>query len=77
LERADAQWERLERNARWFESHASEIYATHRDRFICVAGQELFVAETWEEALAAAKAKYPQDDGRILRYIPAVKLARV
>jgi hypothetical protein len=77
LARADQQWRRLARNATWFEAHAPAIYATHRDRYVCVAGEELFVAETSDVAVAAAKAKHPDDNGRILRHIPAVKLARV
>jgi hypothetical protein len=75
--RAAAQWARAERNSDWLEAHAGEIYSRHRDRFICIAGQELFVAETPEAALSAARAKHPDDDGRIVRYIPAAKLARI
>jgi hypothetical protein len=75
--RAAEQLVRAERNTTWFEAHAADIYRTHRDRFICVAGQELFVAETPEAVLAAAQTKHPDDDGRIIRYIPAEKLVRI
>jgi len=56
LEKARAQDERFARNWAWFEAHTSEIYATHRGECICVAGEELFAAETSEEALAKAIA---------------------
>jgi hypothetical protein len=77
LEKARAQDERFARNWAWFEAHASEIYATHRGKCICVAGEELFAAETPEEALAKAIAAHPDDDGRFTRLIPRERLARV
>ena len=46
LQKARAQDERFERNWAWFEAHATEIYAAHRGKCICVAGAELFVADT-------------------------------
>ena len=68
---------RLHRNAEWLEQHASEVYRQHRGKCICVAGQELFVAETPEQAIALASAKHPQDDGPLLRYIPQENVPRI
>jgi hypothetical protein len=51
LEKARAQDARFARNWAWFEAHAPEIYAIHRGKCICVAGEELFVADTPEEAI--------------------------
>jgi len=43
-----------------------------------VAGEELFIADTPEEALAQARAAHPEEDGSILiRYIPRQKVARI
>lgn len=70
-------WQKLERNAAWLDAHAGEIYREHRDRFICVAGEELFVAETPEQVLAEAKAKHPDDNGRLVRYIPKQRRTNV
>ena len=65
LAKAHAQDERFEQNWAWFESHAPEIYARHRGKCLCVAGQELFVADTPEAVLALARAAHPEDDGRL------------
>ena len=73
--RAWARNERFERNWAWLEAHAAEVYR-HRGRFICIAGEQLFVADTVEEVLARAKAAYPEDDGRFTRYIPKDRPAR-
>jgi hypothetical protein len=44
---------------------------------VCIAGEELFVAETPQEAVALAEAAHPEDDGRFVRYIPKEKMARI
>jgi hypothetical protein len=67
----------LERNWAWFEQHAQEIYRTHRGKCLCIAGAELFVGDTPEEAVARARTAHPDDDGRFTRYIPKERLARV
>lgn len=69
LAKAHAQDERFERNWAWFEAHAAEIYARHRGKVYCIAGQELFVADTPEEVLDLARAAHPDDDGRFTGYI--------
>ena len=51
LHKAQAQDERFERNWAWLEAHATEIYAAHRGKCICVAGEELFVADTPQRLL--------------------------
>src|SRR5262249_10454490 len=65
-----AQQERIDRNADWLQAHAHEVYSQNRGRHICIAGQELFVADTAKEALALAEAAHPEDDGWHLRYVP-------
>src|SRR5262245_31370501 len=77
LTKARQQDERFERNWTWFEAHAAEIYTRYRGKCLCIAGQELFVADTPEQALALATAAHPEDDGRFLRYIPREKLDRI
>ena len=77
LEQARAQDARFARNWAWFEVHAAEIYAAHRGKCICVAGEELFVADTPEEALAMATAAHPHDDGRFTRLIPLERTTRI
>ena len=77
LASARARRQRFDRNAAWLHAHAAEVYPRHRGKCICIAGEELFVADTPEEALALATAAHPEDDGRFLRYIPRDKVARI
>ncbi len=77
LEQARAQDARFARNWAWFETHAAEIYATHRGKCICIAGEELFVADTPEEAFAMATAAHPHDDGRFTRLILLERMPRI
>jgi hypothetical protein len=76
LATAREQHERFQRNLDWLEAHADEVYR-HRGKHVCIAGQELFVADTAPEALALAKAAHPDDDGRYLRFIPKERLPRI
>jgi hypothetical protein len=77
LAKADAQSERFRRNSDWLQAHVPQVYAQHRGKCICVAGQELFVADTAPEVIALAKKAHPDDDGFLLRYIPKVKMDRI
>ena len=77
LHKAQAQDERFARNWAWFEAHAAEIYAAHRGKCICIAGQELFVAQTPEEVVAQARAAHPEDDGLFTQYIPKERASRI
>jgi hypothetical protein len=77
LARARAQQARFDRNAAWLQAHAAKVYPKYRGKCICIAGEELFVADTPEEALALATAAHPEDNGRFLRYIPRDKVARI
>ena len=74
LAKAAARRERFDRNWRWFEAHAVEIYGTHRGKCICVAGEEFFVADTPAAVLALAAAAHPEDDGRFTRIIPKERI---
>jgi hypothetical protein len=68
-----ARWEQYERNLAWFQAHLEEIRAQHLGKHICVAGQELFAADTPQEAIALARAAHPEDDGRMVLYLSPVK----
>ena len=77
LATAQVQDERFEQNVSWLREHAEEVYSHHRGKFICIAGGELFVADTPEEVLSLARRAHPEDNGRYLRYIPREKVARI
>jgi hypothetical protein len=77
LARAQEQRKRFDRNTAWLQSHIGEVYSLHRGKCICIASEELFVADTPEAALAQAVAAHPEDDGRFVRYIPREKVPRI
>src|SRR5438105_15130234 len=77
LAKARVRRERFARNSAWLQAHAAEVYTRYRGKCICVAGEELFVAETPEEVLTLARTAHPEDDGFFLHYIPREKLARI
>jgi hypothetical protein len=77
LAKSRRQDEQFDRNSDWLESHAAEVYPKYRGKHVCIAGQELFVGDTAEEALRLAKTAHPDDAGTLLRYIPFEKAPRV
>ncbi|NOT57341.1 MAG: hypothetical protein HOP18_22285 [Deltaproteobacteria bacterium] len=77
ITKAQAQRERFDRNWAWFQAHVPEIYSQQRGKCICIAGEELFAADTPKEAIALATAAYPEDEGRFVHYIPREKVIRI
>lgn len=71
-----ARHERCQQNWRWLEANAERVYS-HRGKYICIAGQELFVAEVPEDALGDAEAAHPDDDGRFVLFIPKDTVPRI
>jgi hypothetical protein len=76
IAKSRARLAKFDRNYDWLEAHAAEVFS-HRGKHICIAGQELFVADTVEEVIAWAKSTHPEDDGRLIRYIPKTRAARI
>jgi len=72
-----ARSEQFDRNLNWFSAHAEELGSRFRGKCICIAGQEVFAADTASAVLAAAKAAHPDDQGRFVHYIPREKVARI
>lgn len=72
-----AQRERFDRNWNWLKANAPSIYDAHRGKIICIAGQEVFAADTTEEVLALAHAAHPDDDGQFTMIIPREKAYRI
>jgi hypothetical protein len=77
LAQARAQDERFERNFRWFQEHATEIFTRYRGKCIYIAGEELFAGDTPEEVIAQAKAAHPEDNGGFVHCIPKEKVAHI
>lgn len=77
IAKADARRKRFEQNVEWLEARIDQVYAENRGKCICVAGQELFVADSGPNAVALARAAHPEDDGLLLRYVPREKMVRI
>ena len=77
IARSRESWKRFDRNSAWLQAHIPEVYGQHRGKHICMAGEELFVADTTEAVLVLATAAHPEDDGRLLRHIPREKVERI
>jgi hypothetical protein len=69
--------EQFDRNSAWLQAHILEIGEQCRGKHICIAGQELFVADTVLEAIAQAKAVHPDDGGWFTQYIPKERHVRI
>jgi hypothetical protein len=69
--------ERFDRNSAWLQAHVKEVYSRYRGKCVVIAGEELFAADTPEDAWALANAAHPEDDGSFIRYIPREKMARI
>jgi hypothetical protein len=78
LAQARARHERFARYSAWLQRHATEIYTQYRGKCICMAGEELFIADRPEEVLGQARTAHPEEQGSVLiRYIPREKVARI
>lgn len=75
--KAMAQRQRFRKNSDWLQAHVPQVYTQHRGKFICVAGEQLFVADTAAEVIAATRRAHPEDDGLLFRYVPREKMERI
>ena len=67
--RCKAQDERGRRNSDWLQAHWPDLLPQARGKFVAVAGQEAFIADTHEEAWARARKAHPEDDGALSQYV--------
>lgn len=61
--------EQAERNSAWLEAHWEDVLPQARGKFLAVAGQEVFIANTPEEAWTWAETTHPEDKGAIVQYV--------
>jgi hypothetical protein len=69
IARARAQYERAKLKSDWLQAHWAELLPQARGKYLAVAGQEAFIADTPEEVWAMAEAAHPDDDGVLSRYV--------
>src|SRR5260221_14207218 len=77
IARARAQHERRKRNSDWLQAHWADVLPQARGKFLAVAGQEAFIADTAEKAWAWAEATHPEDDGAVVQYVRPEKGPRI
>lgn len=63
-------------NYSWLVANAKEVFS-HRGKYICIAGQELFVGDDIRQLLAQAHAAHPEDDAPLTQFIPKTRAARI
>ena len=61
--RCKAQDERGKRSSDWLQAHWADLLPQARGKFVAVAGQEAFIADTHEEAWAMARKAPPKMTG--------------
>lgn len=64
-----AQHAQFERNSDWLQSHWADLLPQAIGKFLAVAGQEAYLADTPEEAWRLAKAAHPDDNGTLCQYV--------
>ena len=69
IARFRAQDARHRRNSEWLQTHWAEGLSQARGKFVAVAGQEAFIADTPAEAWAWVDAMHPEGNGALVRYI--------
>jgi hypothetical protein len=67
--RRRAQMERSRRNSAWLQAHWGDLLPQARGKFVAVAGEEGFIADTAEEAWAWARRAHPEDDAATVQYV--------
>lgn len=69
IARSRTQHERALRNSHWLESHWPDVLPQARGKFLAVAGQEAFIADSAADAWAWAAAAHPDDNGALVQYV--------
>lgn len=77
LARIRARMDRAAKNSNYWNSNASALFDRYRGQYVCVAGEQFFIAPSAVEADALAAAAHPEDDGRFLMHIPKEKMVRI
>ena len=62
-------WERSSRNWDWLQAHWQELLPRAYGRFVAVADQEAFVADTLGAALEWVRTTHPEDTGHIVERV--------
>jgi hypothetical protein len=64
-----AREERARKNSQWLQTHWDQLLPQALGKFLAVAGEEAFIADTAQQAWAAAAQKHPEDDTATVQYV--------
>lgn len=64
-----ARQERSRANSQWLQAHWDQLLPQALGKFVAVAGQEAFIADSPEQAWAWAAEKHPEDDTATVQYV--------
>lgn len=64
-----ARHERVMKNLDWLQGHWADLLPQVLGKYLAVAGQEAYIADTPEEARAWAAKVHPEDSGALVRYV--------
>jgi hypothetical protein len=69
IARSKEQHERAMRNLDWLSGHWDQLLPQAYGKFVAIAAQEAFIADTPGEAWQLAKTAHPEDNGAISQYV--------
>jgi hypothetical protein len=69
VEGSRERFERGRRNDEWLQAHWGDLLPRALGKFVALAGQEAFVADTPEDAWAWAARTHPDDDSATVLYV--------
>jgi hypothetical protein len=69
--------EQAQLNIDWLQAHWPDLLPQTLGKFLAVAGQEAFIANTPREAIALAQAAHPDDKGSLIQYVRPEKRPRI
>ena len=77
IARFRAQDARHRRNSEWLQTHWADVLPQARGKFLAVAGQEAFIADTPAQAWAWVDQTHPEDNGATVEYVRPEKGPRI
>lgn len=75
--RFQEQMEQFRSNSNWLQAHWGELMPRARGKYLAVAGQEAFLADTPEEAWRLATTAHPDDKGIFSQFVIQEKGPRI
>jgi len=69
IARSKQQHDRHKRNTDWLQAHWGDLLPQARGKFLAVANQEAYLADTPAEAWAWTERVHPKDNGAFVRYV--------